>query len=62
MLGHRIDKSVAGVGMALPARFQHVAQQEQSGERKAVAEVLVRPAIRAAACPTTDILSAPAVI
>ena len=28
MPGHRVDKPVPCVGMALPARFQHVAQQE----------------------------------
>ncbi len=28
IFGHRVDKPVAGVGMALPARFQHMAQQE----------------------------------
>ena len=27
-LHHRIDEPVPGVGMALPARFQHVAEQE----------------------------------
>src|SRR5271154_3586350 len=48
MPGHRIDKTVAGVGMALPARFQHVAQQEQAGERKTVLQVLVGPAVHAA--------------
>src|SRR6476661_4539562 len=46
--GHRIDKAAAGVGMALPARFQHMAQQEQSREPKTVVQVLIRPAVRAA--------------
>jgi hypothetical protein len=41
MFGHRIDKTIAGVGVALPARLQHVAQQEQSRELKAVLQVLV---------------------
>ena len=48
MLCHCIDKAVAGIRVALPARFQYMAQQEQSGQRKAVMEILVRPAIRAA--------------
>ena len=48
MPGHGIDKTVAGVGVALPARFQHVAQQEQSRELKAVLQVLVRLAVRPA--------------
>ena len=39
-LGHRIDKTLARVGVALPARFQHVAQQKQSGKPKAVLQVL----------------------
>src|ERR1035438_9951913 len=43
---HRIDKPVAGVGMALPARLQHMAQQEQSGEQKTILQVLIRPAVR----------------
>src|SRR5271168_1560621 len=46
--GHRIDKTVAGIRMALPARLQHVAQQEQAGERKAVLKVLVGPAVGSA--------------
>jgi hypothetical protein len=45
MLRHGIDKSVAGIGMALPARFQHVAQQEHPGKAKTVLQVLVRPAV-----------------
>src|SRR5882757_8459839 len=49
MPGHRIDKTVAGVGMALSARFQHMAQQEQSRQPEAVLQVLIRPAVRAAA-------------
>src|SRR5437660_305879 len=32
--------------MALPARFQHMTQQEQAGEPKTVLKVLVRPAVR----------------
>ena len=36
------------VGMALPARLQHMAQQEQAGQPKTVLQVLVRPAVRAA--------------
>src|SRR3981189_127477 len=47
MLGHRIDKTVAGVGMALPARLQYVAQQEQSRELKAGLQAPVRPAVQA---------------
>src|ERR1700730_15880934 len=31
--------------MALPARFQHVAQQEQPGELETVLKVLFRPAV-----------------
>ena len=45
----RIDKTVAGVRVPLPARLQHVAQQEHAGKLKAVLEVLVRPAIGTAA-------------
>ena len=45
---HRVDKPVAGIGMALPARLQHVAQQEQPGQPKTVLQVLVGPAVRAA--------------
>jgi len=33
---HRIDKAVAGVGMALPARLQNMAKQEHSRQLKAV--------------------------
>src|SRR5882762_5327924 len=46
--GHCVDKTVPGVGMALPAWLQHVAQQEQAGQPKAVLQVLVRPAVRTA--------------
>ncbi len=38
---HRIDEPLARVGMALPARLQHVAEQEQAGDAKAVLQVLV---------------------
>ena len=48
MPGHRVDKPVPRVGMALPARLQHVAQQEQSGQPETVLQVLVGPAVRAA--------------
>ncbi len=34
--------------MALPARLQHVAEQEQPGQAKTVLQVLVRPAVRPA--------------
>ena len=34
--------------MALPARLQHVAEQEQPGQPKTVLQVLVRPAVRPA--------------
>ena len=49
MPGHRVDKAVAGVGMALAARLQHMAQQEQAGEHKTVLQVLVLPAVGPAA-------------
>ena len=49
MPGHRIDEPVAGVGMPLPARLQHVAHQEQSRELEAILQtILVRPAVGAA--------------
>ena len=48
MLRDRIDKPVAGIGMALPARLQHVAQQEQPGQPKAILQILIRPAVRCA--------------
>src|ERR1700756_404358 len=41
---HRIDEALARIGMALPARFQHMAEQEQAGELEAVLRVLIRPA------------------
>jgi hypothetical protein len=53
MLGHRIDKTVAGIGMALPARFQHMTQQEQSRELETILQVLVGPAVRAAGRATS---------
>src|SRR5438067_1421704 len=31
---------------ALPARFQHMAQQKQSGEPETILQILIRPAIR----------------
>jgi hypothetical protein len=34
---HRIDKTGTCVGMTLPARLEHVAQQEQARKRKSVA-------------------------
>src|SRR3954463_8304463 len=36
-----IDEAGTRVGMALPARLQHVAQQEQAGQPKAVLEIFV---------------------
>ena len=36
MPDHGADEAFAGIGMALPARLQHVAQQEQAGQAKAV--------------------------
>src|SRR5258708_1959676 len=48
MLRHRVDKASAGVGVALPARLEHVAQQEQSRELKTILQVLVRPAVHPA--------------
>jgi len=42
---HRIDEAIAGVGMVLPARLQHMAQQEKSSQRKPVAQILIRPAV-----------------
>src|ERR1700753_1438753 len=43
---HRIDKAVAGVGMPLPARLQHMAQQKTPGQRKAIATYLLGPVRR----------------
>src|SRR4051794_18744716 len=37
----RVDEACPRIGMALPAWFQHVAQQEQAGQSKAVLEVLI---------------------
>ena len=34
--------------MALPARLQHVSEQKQPGQAKAVLQILVRPAVRSA--------------
>ena len=48
VFGHRVDKPVAGVGMALAARLQHVTQQEQAGQPKAVLQILIGPAVLAA--------------
>src|SRR5687767_5707181 len=45
---HRVDKTIPRVRMALPARFQHVAEQEHAGQAKTVLQVLVRPAVLAA--------------
>src|SRR6266436_9453509 len=42
---HGVDKTIAGIGMTLPTRFQHVTQQEPAGELKAVLQILLRPAI-----------------
>src|SRR4051812_553278 len=36
-----VDEAGARIGMGLPARLQHMAQQEQAGEPKAVLEVLI---------------------
>src|SRR5205807_6275715 len=44
---HRVDKTLPGVGKALPARFQHMAQQKQSGEPETILQILIRPAISA---------------
>src|SRR5262245_19753842 len=46
-LRHRIDEAVARIGMALPARLQHVAQQEAAGEQETVPQILLGPAIDA---------------
>src|SRR6266404_2291980 len=54
VFGHRVDKAIPSVGMALPARLQHVAEQEQSGELKTVLQVLVRPAVRATTVLTQE--------
>ena len=39
--GDRMDKTAASIRMALPARFEHMAQQEQAGELKTVEQVLI---------------------
>lgn len=41
-----IDEAGARVGMDLPARLQHMAQQEQAGQPKAVLEILIGEIVR----------------
>src|ERR1700742_2760474 len=48
MPGNGMDEALAGVGMALPSRLQHMTQQEQAGQAKAILQILVRPAILSA--------------
>src|SRR5262245_57643308 len=45
---HRVDKAFSGVGMALSARLQHVAEQEQAGEPETVLQVLIGKAVSTA--------------
>src|SRR5215472_2843471 len=42
-----VDKTAASIRMALPARFEHMAQQKQAGELKTVEQVLIRPCVAA---------------
>src|ERR1700722_9755607 len=40
---HRVDKAVAGVGMPLPARLEHVAQQKTACQGEAIFDIFLRP-------------------
>ncbi len=40
-----MDEAFAGVGMALPPWLQHMTEQEQAGQAKAILQILIRPAV-----------------